>query len=112
MVPTSSLDKITFIFLIIIGFSLITASFIIKFLKKRINNKIIKKSLRELQGGGLIFGIICLLLTLIRIEKVPFFSMKIWWIVFWISFLAWIIFKIHKIILIKKRIQRAQKKRI
>lgn len=109
-VPTSSMPKEMILALLSFGVLLILLYILTKFIKRKTKNKLIKKTIRELPTGLLIFGIIDLLLILFRLENVPRFSMRIWWLVYWIAFIVWVALKLKKILEIKRKFDRATKK--
>jgi hypothetical protein len=105
-VPGSTMDKYLTITLIAFGVILILKSVAFKYIRRKTRNKNIKKITRELPTGLMTFGLIDLFLVWVRLEHIPFFSMRFWWIIFWISFVSWTILKIKKVISIIKRLQK------
>jgi len=110
IVPTSSMPKEILLVLLAFGAALVAGSFAVKFFRKRTTSKFLKKFLRELPTGLLWFGGVCLALVWFRLESVPIFAMRFWWVVFWFSFAVWIFLKIKKARTIARRLNRAMRK--
>lgn len=106
MVPGSSLTKETLIALVAFGAGLLALAVILKIIRRKTKNKVWKKYLREFPRGLTTFGLVALFLVWVRLENVPFFAMRLWWLVFWLSFAIWAFFKIRKILDLKKRLER------
>ena len=79
-------------------------SFIVEHIRKhQINDEIAKKSLRSLPKAMRFVSIIALILTLARLEGLPYLSMRIWWIAL---ILVFIIFEIYAFIKFRKNKQK------
>jgi len=76
------------------------------------NSKILKKTIKNSKTGMLFWSVITFFLIWMRLESVPFFSMRIWvWLVLF-GFLIWLIFKVNFFLKTKKRILRMEKNRL
>ena len=106
-VPGSSLSNEIIIGLVAFGIILLLASFLLKIWRKNTKNKTCKKYIREYPRGLFWFGLVSLVLVWFRLESVPVFSMRLWWLVYWISFAIWAYSKIKKTIKLKKRLTRS-----
>lgn len=109
-VPTSSMSKEVIIGLVVFGVLLIFGSLLCKYIRRKTKNKVAKKMLREFPTGMMMFGIVALVLVWMRLETVLFLSMRLWWVFYWVFYAIWILLKIRKLIIIKRRIVRAQRR--
>lgn len=99
---------------IILGFGvfLLLLFFITPIIRRKISNKALRKTLAKTRGGFLGFGLSFLLLVWLRMESVPFLSMRLWTYVTGILFLAWLTWKISHYYSTQKRITQAEARRL
>ena len=94
-----------------IGLILLIAGIILAiYRKKYVKNQIIKKMIRKYPGQLKTYGLIVLILLLVRETGIPFLSMRVWWVViaaFFLYSLLKFMFTFKKEY--KKRLRQAEK---
>ncbi len=81
---------ILFAFLLVLGF------IGRRLLRTDLKNKLIKKFLKGVPAGLYTFGFTGLILTFFRYQYVRYLSMRLWFLLLFVAFLAWIGFHIFK----------------
>ncbi len=96
-------------------FGIIVLSFLFFFLapkiRKKTENKALKKIIAKSRGGLLGFPLTLFLLVWFRLETVPLLSMRLWLILTLVGYLVWCIWKIMTYHKIQKRITQAENRR-
>jgi len=85
--------------------------FITPVIRKKTQNKALKKVLGKSRGGLMGFALGMILLLWLRLETVPFLSMRLWFDILALSFIFWVVWKIVLYAKIKKRINSAEARR-
>jgi len=86
------------------------ASFVVALVRKKIiKDNCLKKSLRSLPNFLRWNALIMLIMTLSRIEGIPYLAMRVWWIVVFLVFCFFIFKVIKKYFICKNKVQRYQK---
>jgi small-conductance mechanosensitive channel len=88
--PDTSFQYSTWM-LVLVGLLLAVAILVKVFRRKAVKDEILKKILKRIPGPLFGFAIALLVLLLFRLSGIPFFSMRIWWIVLALVFVVWVI---------------------
>lgn len=85
--------------------------FAIPIIKRKTGNKALKKVVARSRLGLMSFAIGFLFLALVRLEAVPFLSLRIWFVLTIIGFAIWAVWKCFVYRKISRRIERAEARR-
>jgi len=76
---------------------LIIAAFVVKkLIKINLKNKLSKKFLKDVPTALYIFGFTGLIFTFLRYEHVKYLSVRFWFLILLVAFIAWIAFHIFQ----------------
>ncbi|MDD5026479.1 MAG: hypothetical protein PHH13_03850 [Candidatus Peribacteraceae bacterium] len=73
---------------------LVLLSFTLKFWRRGLVNPVLKRLSRSWSSTCLWFGIVGIVLAVSRVEQVQFVSMRLWWLIWGLSALAYIVFQV------------------
>ena len=91
---------------------LVLAFLAIPTIRRNTENKALKKTLARSRVGAISFGIGLFFLGWMRLEEIPFLSMRIWVALTILGFFVWLFFKIRFFVKTKKRIESAERRRL
>lgn len=90
---------------------LLIAFFITPIVRKKTQDKPLKKVLAKSRVGLLSFSLGFFFLIWFRLEQVPFLSMRLWFYLTILGLITWLAWKAAQYSAIKKRIERAEARR-